>query len=129
MAKTPFKLAYDHKKCPNPWTRPPKPDWLKDNRELGPRNEALFISYQYWTKLYWATPPWLNQSQIAELRAIYMARKVGEHIDHIVPLKNDLVCGLHVPWNLQTLPAGVNLSKSNKFWPDCPFENLDLFNE
>lgn len=42
-------------------------------------------------------------------------------VDHIIPINHDIVCGLHVSWNLQILTKDDNIKKSNKF--DGTYEN------
>lgn len=68
-----------------------------------------------------ATPPWLSRKQKTEIRQLYeiaitMTKTTGEQyvVDHIVPLRSDIVCGLHVPWNLRVITQEENLIKSNK---------------
>jgi hypothetical protein len=69
-----------------------------------------------------ATPPWLSRSQRKEIQQFYVnaaaaneALGANYQVDHIVPIVHDLVCGLHVPWNLQLLTAEENVEKSNRF--------------
>ena len=75
-----------------------------------------------------ATPKWLTKKEKAEIRQLYqiaiiMSKTTGEQyvVDHIVPLRGNDVCGLHVPWNLRVITQEENLKKSNKFL-DTPKE-------
>lgn len=61
-----------------------------------------------------ATPPWLTKEQAEQMKQFYRNRPEGYHVDHIIPIKGHNVCGLHVPWNLQYLPAVDNIKKGNK---------------
>ncbi len=68
-----------------------------------------------------ATPLWLTDIDWQNINKFYkdaqsLQLNTGKeyHVDHIVPLQGENVCGLHVPWNLQILLAKENLSKHNK---------------
>lgn len=57
--------------------------------------------------------PWADMEKIAEIYA--KAKELGMHVDHIIPLKHELVCGLHCEANLQILPPDENIAKRNWF--------------
>lgn len=68
-----------------------------------------------------ATPSWLTKEHYREMRAIYSLAKELQwlsnetlEVDHEIPLQGEIVCGLHVPWNLQILPKSINCRKHNK---------------
>lgn len=67
-------------------------------------------------------PSWLTRAHKKSIEDIYEERaRISEetgvlhHVDHIVPLQGELVSGLHVPWNLQVMPADENLTKGNRY--------------
>lgn len=74
-----------------------------------------------------ATPKWLTKQERLQMRDLYVqARKMTELtreryvVDHIVPLRGEEVCGLHVPWNLRVITQDENLKKSNKLVDPSP---------
>lgn len=72
-----------------------------------------------------ASPKWLSgrdKEKIRELHQICLMFQIytgqNYHVDHIVPLTHERICGLHVPWNLSVLSGWDNQSKSNKLFEE-----------
>lgn len=92
-------------------------NWEKEN--AGRRREHVAFRRAMKKK---ATLSWLTKAHREKMVLYYkLAKKLSKinnmayHVDHIVPLQGSNVCGLHVPWNLQIIPATENLSKYNSF--------------
>lgn len=60
----------------------------------------------------------INNIHKSSTDEIYALCPKGMHVDHIVPLSSNKVCGLHVPWNLEYVTPSHNQSKGNRWWPD-----------
>ena len=98
-------------------------EWVKQNpqkrsehsdkyRRLNKHYYAQYRSaYRY--RLKQATPQW---SVLEDIICVYQEAEYFQlEVDHIIPLKHPLVCGLHVWNNLQLLSRSDNASKSNKY--------------
>ena len=90
--------------------------WATENRE---RCNAKTAGRR--SKRKNATPHWLTAEQKDEIQRFYnLAQSLSEstgvshEVDHIVPLTSQVVCGLHVPWNLQVLTTEENRRKANR---------------
>jgi hypothetical protein len=64
-------------------------------------------------------PQWADHGAIDAIYAEALSRSERDgrpyHVDHIIPLCGRIVCGLHVPENLQILTASDNIKKHNHF--------------
>lgn len=90
-------------------------------REKNPQKHAVYEALRRSQRLM-ATPKWVNTDEIntvyvkcQELNAVWGTNFT---VDHYIPLKGKLVCGLHVWENLQLLDSGDNSEKHNKWDPD-----------
>lgn len=94
-------------------------DWQKSNPGKVNANTV-----KYRSRKRNAVPKWASLDKIREfyINAKLISEFEGSpyEVDHIVPLKSELVCGLHCESNLQILPKLENIIKSNNFWPDMP---------
>ena len=106
----------------------------KHNRELqriryrtNP-NPAIFHVAQRRAMKYRAAPAWANRFFIEEIYDLARLRTkltgFKWHVDHVVPLKSPIVCGLHWEGNLKVIPATENIKKKNHLLPSVVNDNL-----
>lgn len=71
------------------------------------------------TSKWLACPHWRNTFMITETYRLAALRTkvtgITWVVDHIVPIKHPLVCGLHAEDNLQVVTETYNATKSNHF--------------
>lgn len=94
--------------------------YSKQYADLHLANRAATQRKRLSAKLH-RTPSWLTADDYLKIRCLYQVARMRTtetgyvwHVDHILPLQGKNVCGLHVPWNLQVIPATENLRKYNK---------------
>ena len=62
-----------------------------------------------------ATPKFANKQKIKEIykrcREITLETGIQHHVDHIIPIKSTIVCGLHTETNLRIVTATENLTR------------------
>lgn len=97
------------------------PDYYKQFRQKYPERVNAKEVKRKTAKMN-RTPPWLTEDDFWLIEQAYdLAAKRTQmfgfswHVDHIIPLQGKIVSGLHVPCNLQVIPASINTSKQNKF--------------
>jgi hypothetical protein len=94
--------------------------WIKDNPEYFSQyrklNKGLINAKTARRRAQkrLACPFWADRDI---LKKFYVDCPKGKVVDHIVPLHNNLVCGLHVINNLQYLTPKQNSIKGHKFEP------------
>ena len=91
--------------------------WAVENRHV-----MRFHSAKRKKLIIRATPTWADMRAIravyAEAERLTIETGVLHHVDHIIPLHGEDVCGLHVHWNLRPLPWRDNIVKKNKLLDD-----------
>ena len=105
---------------------------LKQKAEYAKRHSATYRAYgaNYRAVKLNATVPYeeFNAFAIKELYDLRRLRSnllgITFHVDHIVPLVSDKVCGLHTFANMQLLEGRANKSKGNRVWPHMPGEEI-----
>jgi hypothetical protein len=77
-----------------------------------------------------ATVSWADMEKVRSLYKLSqdLSKETGitHHVDHIVPINSEYVCGLHWEGNLQVIPYNENITKSNKVWPNMGAINYNL---
>lgn len=105
-------------------------EWAKKNPERAKLNHkknqiaSNQRSYLRVKRAQQARPSWANRFFMNEAYDLARRRTATTgfawHVDHVVPLRSKVVCGLHCERNLSVIPGAHNHSKGNRHWPDMP---------
>jgi len=87
--------------------------WFKAN----PHKRAAYSRSRF-ARVRKAIPPWFDKESVDKIYSastwISLASGIKHHVDHVIPIVSNVVCGLHCADNLQIITALENRSKSNK---------------
>lgn len=84
------------------------PKWIKRQREIN-----LLVSYPYWVTKQDLAP--FDE----EVKRKTAETGISHSIDHLIPLRHPLVCGLTVPANLRVITTAHDGRKGSKFNPEA----------
>lgn len=92
-------------------------EWHRINRHL-----STFHKAKRRASKKQATPNWCELEDIKvlylEARDLTLLSGIQHHVDHIIPLQNEKVCGLHCLDNLRIITAKENAEKYNHLIED-----------
>jgi hypothetical protein len=96
-------------------------EYAKRWREANPEKVVESLRFRN-TKKENAIPKWFEEDLVKQIyvKCNELNKRWGTklQVDHIIPIVNDNVCGLHCWHNLQLLDQPLNGSKSNRFKTD-----------
>ena len=133
-----FKKEICYRMSPEYYIKNKMFDVLKRKLERGRKHYqnnkhyyAVKTAKQRALKLLQTVPKGVECKEILELykKRDILNEKYGKNkysVDHIIPLKNKYVCGLHNIKNLRIILTKENLKKGNKF---IPGHNEDFYNK
>jgi ABC-type nitrate/sulfonate/bicarbonate transport system substrate-binding protein len=126
--KQEVEKVYGTRRCP-PCNTAATRKWRQKNKEAVNANQraykkanrAIYTAAQAQRRagLGTATPVWADTDEISliykQAKSLEKLLGIDIHVDHVVPLKGETVCGLHVPDNLKITKAVDNMRKGNRY--------------
>ena len=82
--------------------------------QLSPAYKRAFYLWSS-TKKRSRIPPWVKITDFERVCQEAIDKGPDYELDHVIPMKGKLVCGLHVPTNIRVVLRKTNHAKSNKF--------------
>lgn len=110
----------------------PKLEWQKAQKQANPAKFAASFRRHYLAnkpkylahcaarraRRVQATPVWCDRAGIVRLyieaQRLTLETGIPHEVDHIIPLRGKMVCGLHIPLNMQIITRTENRRKFNR---------------